>query len=108
MATINPLKLVPDTATLEAHRQHQRAIRAAARPWLTVALVMAPLAIAVFLYALFHESFRTLNLLSGLLAFVFASALAIAGIRARRYSRAHPFEPPEPPSAFRAAIQRRP
>jgi len=101
MATIDPLKLMRNTATLEAYRQHQRAIRAAAQPWLTVALVTALLQIGLFWYELFHNGFRSLSLLYSLLMIVFGLALATAGIRAWLYRRSHPFELPEPPSAFR-------
>ncbi len=101
MATIDPLKLVRNTATLETYRQHQRAIRAAAQPWLTVALVAALLEIGLFLFELFHNGFRSLSLLSSFLVFVFGLSFGIAGIRVWLFRRSHPFELPEAPSAFR-------
>jgi hypothetical protein len=104
MATTDPFKLTRNTATLEAYRQHQRAIRAAAQPWLTVAfvaLLAAGLGEGLCLRALSHnDNFRILSLLSSLLVLVFGLASAISGIRARRYIRSHPLELPEPPSAF--------
>jgi hypothetical protein len=101
MAQIDHLKLRRNTATLDAYRQHQRAIRAAEQPWLTIALIAGLLGIGLIVYDLFHNSlFRNGPLLS-LLAIVGGLAGAMAGIRARRYSESHPFEPPEPPSAPR-------
>jgi hypothetical protein len=92
MAQVDPLKLVRNSATLEAYRQHQRAVRAAAQPWLTIALVAVVLEIGLFLYGLFHLGFRDLSLLSSLLVFVFGLSFGVAGIRAWLYRRSHPFE----------------
>jgi hypothetical protein len=97
MAQVDPLKLVRNSATLEAYRQHQRAVRAAAQPWLTIALVAVVLEIGLFLYWLFHLGFRDLSLLSSLLVFVFGLSFGVAGIRAWLYQRSHPFELPEAP-----------
>jgi hypothetical protein len=100
MAQIDPLKLVRNSATLEAYRQHQRAVRAAAQPWLTIALVAVVLQIGLSLYGLFHLGFRDLSLLSSLLLIVFGLCLSIAGVRAWLYRRSHPFElleAPRPP-----------
>jgi hypothetical protein len=95
MTQIDPLKLVRNPATLEAYRQHQRAVRAAAQPWLIVAVVAVFLEIGLFLYGLLRQGFRDLSLLSGLLIMVFGLAFFVAALRAWLYQRAHPFELPE-------------
>jgi hypothetical protein len=100
MAQIDPLKLVRNSATLGAYRQHQRAVRAAAQPWLTIGLVAAVLEIGLSVYGLFHLSFRDLSLISSLLMIVFGLSFGVAGIRAWLFRRSHPFEMP--------AAQRRP
>ena len=97
MAQIDPLKLVRNSATLEAYRQHQRAVRAAAQPWLTIAPVAVVLQIGLFLYSLFHHAFRDLSLLSSLIMFVGGLCFGVAGIRAWLYTRSHPFELLEAP-----------
>ncbi|HZZ32595.1 MAG TPA: hypothetical protein VFE10_11450 [Phenylobacterium sp.] len=101
MDQIDPLKLVRNSATLEAYRQNQRAVRAAAQPWLTIGLVAVVLQIGLFLYALFHDGFRDLGLLFNLLVFASGLSFGVAGIRAWLYRRSHPFELPEAPSALR-------
>jgi len=102
MAPIDPLKLMRNAATLQAYRQHERSVRAAAQPWLTIALVAALLQIGLFWYELFHDRFRGLSLLNGLLMTVFGLAFATAALRAWLYRRSHPFELPEPGRAGRS------
>lgn len=96
MAQIDPLKLVRNTASLEAYRQHQRAVVAAGQPWGLIGIVAAILSISLNLYGLFHLGFRhQVTLLWNLLFLVFALSSGVAGIRTWRYLRSHPFELPE-------------
>ncbi|WP_372785162.1 hypothetical protein [Phenylobacterium sp.] len=98
MPYIDPLKVVRNPATLQAYRQHQRALWAAAQPWLAIGLVSIALMIGLFLFALFHNSFRDLNLFFSLLMFAYGVSFGVAGIRIWRYNRSHPFVLPEAPS----------
>ena len=50
MDPIDPIKVVRNSATLEAYRQHQRALRGAAQPWLTIALAAVVLQLGLLLY----------------------------------------------------------
>ena len=95
MPQIDPLKLVRNSATLGAYRQHQRAVRAVAQPWLTIGVVAVVLQSSVSLFGLFHHGFRYLGLLGGLLGLVFGLSSCVAGIRTWLYLRSHPFELPE-------------
>lgn len=101
MARIDPLERMGDGAALGALREHQRAARASAQPWLTLALAAALAEIGLFLYALFHHGFRDLALVSSLLIFVFGLSSAIAGLRVWLFRRAHPFELIPTPSVVR-------
>jgi hypothetical protein len=92
--------LTRNTATLEAYRQHQRAIRAAAQPWLTVVIVTSLIQFALLFYEFFHHSFRAITLLNDLIGLVALLAGAIAATRSWLYRRSHPLELPETPSVF--------
>jgi hypothetical protein len=98
MTQIDPLAVVRNSATLDAYRQHQRAIRAAAQPWLIVALLAAGLEIGLFLYGLRHQGLHELGLLRGLPLMVFGLSFFTAALRAWLYQRAHPLELPEAPA----------
>jgi len=95
------LKQRLNTATLKARRQHSRAVLAAAQPWLSIAVLMALMEIGLFVYALFHNNFRTLSLINSLLLFVQGVASLIAFIRSWLYRRYHSLELPEPPAPLR-------
>jgi predicted lysophospholipase L1 biosynthesis ABC-type transport system permease subunit len=95
MDPIDPLKVVRNTATLEAYRQHQRALRGAAQPWLTIALAAVVLQIGLLFYELLRHDVRNLSLLSNLLMFAFGLSFCVAAIRAWLYRRSHPLELPE-------------
>jgi|GEM_PF-5328077 len=95
MTQVDPYKLMRNSATLDALRQHQRAVRAAAQPWLVIALVSCVGQISLFLFELFHSSLREFALLSSLLMLIFGASLAIAGLRAWLFRRAHRFVSPE-------------
>jgi hypothetical protein len=97
---IDPLKVMRNPATLQAYRQHQRALWAAAQPWLAICLVVIALQISLFLFALFHSNFHGLSLLFSLLMFVYGASFCIAGIRAWLYQRSHPLVLPETPPPF--------
>jgi hypothetical protein len=97
---IYPVNLTRNTATLEAYRQHQRAIRAAAQPWLTVVLVTGLLQIALLFYEFVRHHFGALILLNDLIMLVMFFAGATAVTRSLLYSRSHPLELPEPPRLF--------
>jgi hypothetical protein len=97
MVQIDPLKVVCNTATLEAYRQHERGVRAAAQPWLSIALVAVALQIGLFLYGLFHPGLRDLGLLSSLMVAVFGLCFCVGAMRAWLYRRSHPFDLPEAP-----------
>jgi hypothetical protein len=101
MDQIDPFKLVRNGATLESYRQYQRSVRAAAQPWLTIALVAVLLQISLFSYELFCHDFRVLSLLFSLTTLVFGLSFAMAGIRIWQFRRSHPFKLLEAPSAFR-------
>jgi hypothetical protein len=94
------LNLTRNTATLEAYRQHQRAIRAAGQPWLTVVLVTGALQLALLFYEFLRHRFGSLILLNDLIALVTCLAIAIAATRSLLYRRSHPLELPEPPPLF--------
>ena len=97
MTQIDPLKVMRNSATLEAYRHHQRAVRSAAQPWLIIALVAVALEVGLFLYALLHHGLRDLSLLSGVLVMVFGLSFLVAALRAWRYRRSHPLDLPEAP-----------
>jgi hypothetical protein len=97
---IDPLKIVRNPATLQAYRQHQRALWAVALPWLAIGLVAVALQISLFLFALFHNGFRDLSLLFNLLMFGSGVSFGVAGIRVWLYQRSHPFVLPETPPPF--------
>jgi hypothetical protein len=95
------LKQPLNTAMLEARRRHSRAVLAVAQPWLTIAVIIALLAIGLFVYALFHNNFRALSLLESLLLFVYGLVSVIASMRALLYRRSHSLKLTEPSAALR-------
>jgi hypothetical protein len=97
---IDPLKVMRNPATLQAYRQYQRAVWAAAQPWLAIGLIVVALQISLFLFALFHNGFRDLSLLFSLLMFAYGLSFGVAGLRVWLYRRSHPFVLPEAPSVF--------
>lgn len=98
MTHVDPLKLVRKE-TLRAYRQYQRAIRAAAQPWLTIALVAMGAEVCLFVSGLARSNFHV-GLLSGFLMVLIGLSLSAAAVRAWLYQRSHPFTLPETPSLF--------
>jgi len=94
MLDVDPYMVVRNSATLQAYRDYHRAARAAAQPWITIAVALALVQIAMFLYALFHNAFRALSLVESLAMGAFGLAMGIAGLRAWSYRRAHPLRLP--------------
>jgi hypothetical protein len=83
--------------TLEAYRQHMRAVRGAAQPWITLAPILAALMALLTAYALFNDGFRRAYMFlvfPGLMAGC-GLASVIAGLRMARYRRDHPLRLPE-------------
>lgn len=99
MSYIDPRKVMRNPATLQAYRQYQRDVWAAAQPWLAIGLIVIALQFSLFLFALFHSGFRDLSLLFSLLMFAYGVSFCVAGIRVWLYRRSHPFELPEAPTA---------
>jgi uncharacterized RDD family membrane protein YckC len=98
---IDPLKVMRSPATLQAYRQHQRALWAAGQPWLIIGLIVIALQVSLFLFALLHNGLgsRDLSLLFSLLMFIYGVSFAVAGMRVWLYRRSHPFVLPEVPPA---------
>lgn len=100
MSYIDPLKVMRNPATLQAYRQHRRALWAAAQPWLSIGLVASALEISLFLFALYRGNFRGLSVIFSLIMFAYGVSFGVAGIRVWLYRRSHPFVLPETPSVF--------
>lgn len=102
MSYVDPLKLVRNPATLQAYRDHQRAVRRAGQPWLGLGLAAMALEVGVLFVALWRGRFGDQALLTGFLVLMFAAALCllIGGVRARSYRRAHPLVLPEAGAPF--------
>lgn len=99
---IDPLKVMRNPATLQAYRQHQRALWAAGQPWFSIGLAAMALEFSVLLFALFRGTFGDRNLLLIFSLLMFASGLCFlfAGVRVRLYRRSHPLVLPETSSRF--------
>lgn len=95
MSDIDPFKVTRNTASLEVYRQHRRAVRAAAQPWLAIALFAAVIQIGLFLYRLVDHGFRDLVVASSLTMVVFGISFGIGSVRANLFRRAHPLQLPE-------------
>lgn len=100
MPDVDPFKVMRNTASLDAYRQHRRAVRAAAQPWLAIALFAAVIQIGLFLYRLVDHGFRDLVLASSLTMVVFGISFGIGRVRASSFRRAHPLQLPEAQSAW--------
>jgi hypothetical protein len=100
MAEIDPLKLMRNTATLDAYRRHKRDQRAAGQPWLAIGLALVPVQIALALYGLYHPEHRELYLIFALLMVASGLSTSIAALKSRAFRQSHPFVTPETASAF--------
>ena len=102
MSQVDPLKVMRNPETLQAYRDHQRALRTAGQPWLSIALVVMAVELALLLFAVFEGRFsdRRLWMVFGVLMLAYGACFLIAGVRAQRYGRAHPLVLPEAPSPF--------
>lgn len=100
MSYVDPLKVMRNPATLQAYRQHQRALRAAGQPWFLIGLGALALEIGLILFALFRGGFGGRGVYPILLLmFVYGLCFAIGSLRAWRYGRSHPLVLPEGPAA---------
>jgi hypothetical protein len=100
MAEIDPLKLMRNTATLDAYRRHERDARAAGQPWLAIGLTLVPVQIALALYGIYHHAHRGLYLIFGLLMVASGLSTSISALKSRSFRQSHPFVTPETSSAF--------
>jgi hypothetical protein len=93
MAEPDPFAALTSTEALEAWRAHERAARAAGRPFIVAGLLAAIADIGLFVYALFSNGFQ-----AAAPVVVTLSALAVVGWgagqwRIARHRRDHPFDP---------------
>ena len=102
MSYINPLKVMRNPATLQAYREHQRALWGAGQPWFSIGVVAIALEFGVLFLELSRGSFGDRNLLLIYLLLMFAGSLCflVGGLRAWSYRRSHPLVLPESPSPF--------
>lgn len=96
MRDVDPYAVLRNPATLAAYRQHHRAVRRAARPWIALAVVLAALMVSSAVYALFHAGFRRSFMFLAVPSLAAGVGLAsgIAGLRMAAYRRDHPAAPP--------------
>ena len=102
MAHVDPLKVMRNPQTLQAYRDHQSALWAAAQPWLSIALSVMGVELGLLMFAVHRGRFgdHRLWLVFGGLMLAYGLCFVIAGAQALRYSRAHPLVLPETPSPF--------
>jgi hypothetical protein len=99
---IDPFKVMRNSATLRAHREHQRALLGAGQPWFSIGIVAIALELGILFLEFSRGNFGDRNLLLIYLLLMFAGGLCflVGGLRAWSYRRSHPLVLPETPSPF--------
>lgn len=99
MPYVDPLKVMRNPLTLQAYRDHQRALVRAGQPWIIIGAVAVALQGSLAIYRIFHphSGFGGLNLMIPFLMLVYGFCTLIGVVRVWLYSRSHPLVLPEPP-----------
>jgi hypothetical protein len=92
MTDVDPFAVMRNSATLQAYRARSRAARAAAQPFLHIALGAFALNLLMFLYGFLQHRLASLGLASVIVLGIGGLTFAIAGQKSARYLREHPFD----------------